>query len=506
MKIRGTIPLFLLCLIGWVNKDQLITEHVTFIIVLIILLIAKHYKEIFFKKKIIIYIFLSIFILYYTVTTKNQYIDKDITKILFEINKDRIKSIDDKTKSIYYKQIIDNVSNDYNALNHTYFSINIEIDRAINNGDILASHIINYSLNFLSCPLLPSSVSLNKKISNSVLHTILVLLFAYLVLLEIKNKKMILKFFLILSVSSLILASIGIYLRFLYLNAHSDFLGKDLGLWNPPEPRIFFSSFSYKNHWSAYAILIISMIYTMISNSINKSRLGLLRNNSLISLILVSIIIIFSVFYSNSNSGILLIIFYTIFSFFLQNRNKLNINKIFVILACSLLVTLFLIPQTDLVERISNFLNGSSFRLYLWNDILTQIQNKTFWGYGVNSYKTINGIFQSTDVTSARQLNLVNAHQLYIPLTLHAHSDFLQTTSEIGFFGLCLIVFPIFFLVLRNLLLFSENAFPLISLALIFILVYSIVDFPFRNIAVSIMFLFLLMLCESRFSSVIHNS
>ena len=123
MKIRGTIPLFLLCLIGWVNKDQLITEHVTFIIVLIILLIAKHYKEIFFKMKIIIYIFLSIFIFYYTVTTKNQYIDKDITKILFEINKDRIKSIDDKTKSIYYKQIIDNVSNDYNALNHTTFQL-----------------------------------------------------------------------------------------------------------------------------------------------------------------------------------------------------------------------------------------------------------------------------------------------------------------------------------------------------------------------------------------------
>ena len=111
----------------------------------------------------------------------------------------------------------------------------------------------------------------------------------------------------------------------------------------------------------------------------------------------------------------------------------------------SITFTSLLIFNKTLAERLNNFITGDSFRLFLWKDIITQIQFKTFWGYGINSYKTINGIYQSNEITTARSLNLESAHQQYIPVTVHAHSDYLQTILEIGFFGTCVLVFPLFF-------------------------------------------------------------
>ena len=106
------------------------------------------------------------------------------------------------------------------------------------------------------------------------------------------------------------------------------------------------------------------------------------------------------------------------------------------------------------------------------SDIINQIQLKTFWGYGLDSYKTINGIFQSTEITSARVQNLQGAHQQYIPITIHAHTDFLQILSEIGFIGSSLIIFPI---ILELLVVFLQNqALKVTSQQYLLILFYYI--------------------------------
>ena len=157
-----------------------------------------------------------------------------------------------------------------------------------------------------------------------------------------------------------------------------------------------------------------------------------------------------------------------------------------------LYINIYFCITTKIFFTINDLINGNSFRFYLWNDLIHQIQCKTFWGYGIDSYKAINGIFQSTEITFARQQNLASAHKLYIPLTLHGHSDLLQTISDIGFIGMCLVVFPIVFFIFRDVILFSDAKYPMISLSLFIILIYCVVDFPFRNIAVLTMFLFLL--------------
>ena len=154
-------------------------------------------------------------------------------------------------------------------------------------------------------------------------YLLLTLLIPVIVTAEIKNRKTLFRCFYIFAISSFILAVIGIYLRFLYLNGLINFEDKDPWLWAPPEPRIFFSSFSYKNHWSAYAILILFHSFYINSTLYKNSRIGFLRNNSVIFLTIVSLIIISSVFYSNSNSGIILTSFFTLISVFFYNRSVL---------------------------------------------------------------------------------------------------------------------------------------------------------------------------------------
>jgi O-antigen ligase len=155
-------------------------------------------------------------------------------------------------------------------------------------------------------------------------------------------------------------------------------------------------------------------------------------------------------------------------------------------------LTYLSLTKSIFIDLLKDLVSGDSFRLNLWSDIINQIQLKTFWGYGLDSYKTINGIFQSTEITSARVQNLQGAHQQYIPITIHAHTDFLQTLSEIGFIGTCLIIFPIIFGVVSWIFTKASTKSNLTAIALNTILLYSITDFPFRNVAVSSMFVFLL--------------
>ena len=493
-------------MVGWVNKGQIIDDFQNVLLIIMILFSIKYIKSSLLLKIKVIKIPILIFFLYNTFCALNPYIDASLNKLLIKINLDSIKSLEEKQRSLIYSDILENLEKVNENDSSTSFALNIEIDRTINSGEILVSRIINYHLHFVSSPFLPASIFLGQMGYHTATYLLLTLLIPVIITAEIKNRKTLFRCFYILAISSFILATIGIYLRFLYLNGLINFEDKGLWLWAPSEPRIFFSSFSYKNHWSAYAILILSIVFTLIPLYTKNSRIGFLRNNSVVFLTIVSLIIISSVFYSNSNSGIILTSFLTLISILFYNRNILLQKKFYLLFFPALAVGSFFFLQTDVFQRVYDLIKGSSFRFYLWNDILNQIQIKTFWGYGINSYKAINGIFQSFDVTSARHQNLINAHQFYIPLTLHAHSDFLQITSEIGFFGLCLVVFPIFFLILRSLLLYSENPLPLISSGLFTILIYSVVDFPFRNIAVIIMFLFLLTLCETQMKFFNRNS
>ena len=59
-----------------------------------------------------------------------------------------------------------------------------------------------------------------------------------------------------------ILSFAGIIQSLIYLP--SDNLKEIWGIWDTPEPRYFFASFTYKNHWSSFAILVISYVICLL--------------------------------------------------------------------------------------------------------------------------------------------------------------------------------------------------------------------------------------------------
>ena len=77
-----------------------------------------------------------------------------------------------------------------------------------------------------------------------------------------------------------------------------------------------------------------------------------------------------------------------------------------------LFITFLFLLKTDLHKsnvfkqtytQFEHYQQGNlQLRLLIWSDCLKQISDKTFFGYGTNSYKVLNPIFQSQETVSSR--------------------------------------------------------------------------------------------------------
>ena len=79
------------------------------------------------------------------------------------------------------------------------------------------------------------------------------------------------------------------------------------GIWDTPEPRYFFASFTYKNHWAAYAIIIIYMAIGLLFHEYRKNTYNYIRKPKVIFLLLTVINLLISIPLSGSRSGTLII-------------------------------------------------------------------------------------------------------------------------------------------------------------------------------------------------------
>jgi len=496
MNFKTALLILVIGLVGWINNGQLVSNYKYAIISILILFSVRHFKKTLGTRLRIGLVIFTIFSLYNIICYNNSWINEDVKDLIIDINKKNISSIDDKTKVGYYNSVLENIYGIKDKYQNESLSMAIEIDRLINSGFLLSDRILNYFLYSQTSPFIPTSINLLPNHEQFLTHLIIYALITFIFINEIDSRKKLKYLFWVLIMSSTTLTVFGIAFKG-NSNIENEFVAASTGIWSAPDSRISFATFSYKNHWSAYIILITSIVFLLFYSLVNKFNYSIIRDNKFTLLIAIFIIFILSIFYSNSNSGSALISFYIIGSLFIFFRKKLLKAKFLITLVFSLSLVSFSLLQTEFTNRFSELLVGNSFRLNLWNDIINQIEYKTFWGYGINSFKSINGIYQSIDITLARQQNLVGAHNLYIPLTLHAHSDFLQAISEIGFFGLCIVLFPVSFFVLRQLFTITIQSYKFISFGLLTIIIFSIIDFPFRNFAVCTIFLLLFTICES---------
>ena len=319
--------------------------------------------------------------------------------------------------------------------------------------------------------------------------------FFYLVYGTFKKRREIFTAIEIIFIVGVLLAIIGIFQK-AYL---SDYLGfnKIIGIWEPPEPRYYYSSFTYKNHWSCFALLVVFLGLGILYRYNKNIHYYNFRSKLIPVLILSITLVAISIFHSGSRSGI--VIFLIIFHLYVFIHRKPILAfctryKIVSLASASFMFLLFIFMPSFLskstVQEMKNntnilFQNISHgeypLRFHLWSDLCNQIQTHTFWGLGYNSYQAVNPIYQSREVFSMRQVGLEAAHSNYTPLINHGHNDLLEFFSEFGWFGFVLSILPMTLIILKGIL-FSQSYFTRsILLGSLCYLAYSVIDFPQRT-------------------------
>jgi len=171
-----------------------------------------------------------------------------------------------------------------------------------------------------------------------------------------------------------------------------------------------------------------------------------------------------------------------------------NLKRYFCFLIISLGILfsgiLFLLNNNSITREMLNTTNiqiqdisegKMPYRWYLWEDAWHTYQASPFFGHGYSSYKSINPKYQSIESKKKRLQGIEAAHKPYIPLTAHAHNDYLEWMCEWGF--LVLIIFVIPLLVYHIAIIFGR--YPpetkILCLGSLIFFAYCVVDFPTRT-------------------------
>lgn len=270
-----------------------------------------------------------------------------------------------------------------------------------------------------------------------------------------------------------------------------------LGVWEAPEPRYFFSSFTYKNHWALYALVSLCATSYLIFKKISIWGTLFYRSKEINFLIISAIPIILSIPYSGSRSGTFILSFLLIYMMFITLKYCFNFRSHLTLLILPLVITIVLAVGTIFLfgknKVVKEMLNVSSmqltsisegkmpYRWSLWIDAWKTYEASPIFGHGYNSYSAINPKYQLVESKRERLEAAQFAHTPYIPLTAHAHNEYLEWMCEWGFIALVLFIAP---LIIYHVSIFLGGYSPetkLLCLGSIAFFAYCLVDFPSRT-------------------------
>jgi len=298
----------------------------------------------------------------------------------------------------------------------------------------------------------------------------------------------------VIFINCALLSLLGIVQKLNY--TPSDNALEILGVWDTPEPRYFFSTFTYKNHWSAFALSSLVVGFCLFYKELQFLGHEVFRSFKSMLIVLLCFPIIVSIPYSGSRSGsFLLIIIITsiLISLILKINLKRN-NIVTLLYTISVLLIGFIFysnfsknetfieMKKNTISQFENMLQGKyPLRIYLWSDALTQCRDRIWLGHGHQGFKTLNPQYQSHHVRSERSKGLENAHNPYIPLVAHAHNDFLEWLCDFGLIGVFIFVIPYLFFLSTICLSSKSTTLKLLSISILLIYVISLFDFPTRT-------------------------
>ncbi len=342
-------------------------------------------------------------------------------------------------------------------------------------------------------PFLPETPFSDNAFIYSSIHFICQLAFGVIIFLSLRTRREIRFFVYLMAINGGLLALAGIIQKLNYVP--DDDLKEIFGIWDTPEPRYFFSSFTYKNHWASFALMCLFASLAILYQQIKNCRGKIIHEKRLIPTIFSVCLIIVAIPYSGSRSGLtVLLVCFVVFicRILFKIRSDIYKHKI-TVLGSSL--TLFLLlcfsfsmSRTTSKEMLNNSLGQyydlkagkPPLRFALWQDLIRQIRNTPVWGSGFDSYRAINPLYQSKEIRIQRSYGIEFAHRNYTPLVGHGHCDLLEYTSEFGI--PLMIIFFIYPLLCLRTIFRSPSEFPILLLiSCLSFLLFSLVDFPSRT-------------------------
>lgn len=345
-------------------------------------------------------------------------------------------------------------------------------------------------------PYIPTSTIIDSRSILFFIDFLLQFSFGLVTYFLIRSRHEVRLFMWVICINASILAIVGIIQKMNYIP--SDYAKEILGLWDAPEPRYFYSSFTYKNHWSAFVILSLFCCFSLLYYEFKNLKTKLIHCKAIFILLFSASSIVISVAHSGSRSGILILfVFFAlalIFSASRLRRFKIQLFTFPLLFICVLFFSFMLNKETSKEMWGNTSMQIKSFsgdqkpmRLLFWTDLFQQIQTRTLWGNGHDSFRAINPIHQSREVRKRRTAGLEYAHSKYVPLVGHGHSDFLEFISEFGIIGLMTI--SVYFLIAVSQVVNGPTFFSKLSLlGCIALASYCFVDFPIRNPACLLLF------------------
>jgi O-antigen ligase len=365
---------------------------------------------------------------------------------------------------------------------------------------------LNQRLKIPFYTFLPSSIVQDSKILKRNYLFIINLLIGIVIYTQIKKQNQIDRIALLFVFNFLILCIVGIYQY--YTQKWTDDYLEILGIWDAPEPRYYFSTFTYKNHWSAFAIMMLSFTFFILIRIIKEINFDYLKSGKLFFYILVLIIGSSTIFYSGSRSGSILLILLLILNFiFISRKGFINFKNVLfaaIFLPFIIFITYQFFQDKKWKEMVSNsesqlqnLITGKApLRWFFWKDSLEIIRDKPILGHGYLSFSSIYPKFQSYEVRHERSLGLENAHKQYVPLVAHAHNDLFEHVVEWGLVGVFLVFLPFLCLIPMEISQKSSHSLFILSSGCVIFLIYCAVDFPSRTPACLVNFSVLLAMLQ----------
>lgn len=316
-----------------------------------------------------------------------------------------------------------------------------------------------------------------------------------------ESRRLIRKLLLMIVLNGALLAIAGTFQKLSYVPG--DRVKEIWGLWDAPEPRYFFSSFTYKNHWSAFALLCLGGALSLAWREISRKGILAWREPKAGVCLVAALFIGITIPLSGSRSGTFLLITFLILLALVLGWSVTRYFDTLIkrcaafggtVFACSLTLGIlvwfgFNLDRETKSEAIGNTLQqwknyqkGSPpMRYYLWKDTFKMFLDKPVFGHGLGSFRALHPLYQSAEYKKEREYGLASAHRKLKPLTEHSHNDWLQYLAEIGVVGVVLLLLVPTLGIWQNRKSVFSTAPDWALVGCILFAIYSFVDFPTRT-------------------------